>query len=184
MNAIWPQTAGGQSLGAEQRRWNTLYANTVNLNSAFTNTGTMNQTGDATMGRLTVNTSANFNINVETTKNFEATGTTSKLHFTANSASAEINVSGQKNKKLYFYATDGSGGSGTLNRCMTIAYDEVEVQRPLKVNNIRLDNLSGRSQLQGDIEVGTMAMFNGILYYYGTGNQWYMFNVTTRNPPA
>jgi hypothetical protein len=185
MNAIWPQTNGGQSLGADGRRWNTLFANSLNLNGGtFTNTGAMSQTGDATMGRLTVNTQAQFNIDVKTTGNFEGTGSNSKLQFTANSAYGEIDVSGQKNKKLYFYATDGSGGSGTLYRVATFAYEECEFGVPLKVNNVRLDNLTGRSQLQGDIVQGTMAMFNGIMYYYGTGNQWYILQTTAATPPA
>jgi hypothetical protein len=172
-------------LGADGRRWNTLFANSLNLNNGtFTNTGTMSQTGDATMGRLTVNTQALFNIDVKTTGNFEGTGSNSKLQFTANSAYGEIDVSGQKNKKLYFYATDGSGGAGTLYRVATFAYAECEFGVPLKVNNVRLDNLTGRSQLQGDIVQGTMAMFNGIMYYYGTGNQWYILQTTAATPPA
>ncbi len=127
MNAIWPQTNGGQSLGATGTRWNTLFANSLNLSGgSITNSGTFTQNGDSTLTRLTVNTQAQFNIAVKTTHNFEATGTNSKLQFTGASDSAEIDVSGQKNKKLYFYATDGSGGSGALYKCFSISYDENE----------------------------------------------------------
>jgi len=186
MSTLLPKTNGGFSLGSTSQRWNTLFGNSINLDTGFTNTGTMSQTGDATMGRLTVNTKATFNISVITTGNFEGTGSNSKLQFTANSAYGEIDVSGQKNKKLYFYATDGTGGSGALYRVATFAYEECEFGRPLKVNNVRYENLTGLSQLQGDVQVGTMAMFNGIMYYYGLsgGNpKWMAMSTVNLNPP-
>jgi hypothetical protein len=68
----------------------------------------------------------------------------------------------------------------------TIAYEEIESVRPLKVNNVRYENLTGLSQLQGDVQVGTMAMFNGIMYYYGLsgGNpKWMAMSTVNLNPP-
>jgi hypothetical protein len=130
---------------------------------------------------------AQFNTNVETNANFVSTRSAGKLQFDSNSDYGEIDVAGKKSKKLYFYATDDSGsGGGTLNRCFTIAYEENESVRPLKVNNVRYENLTGLSQLVGDVQVGTMAMFNGIMYYYGLsgGNpRWFAMNTVNLNPP-
>ena len=49
---------------------------------------------------------------------------------------------------------------------------------------LRFKNLTGLSQLQGAPVIGMVAMFAGILYYYGVGNTWYMMSTTSRNPPA
>jgi hypothetical protein len=67
MSTLLPKTNGGFSLGSSGQRWNTLFGNSINLDTGFTNSGTMSQTGDATISRLTVNTNAQFNTNVETT---------------------------------------------------------------------------------------------------------------------
>jgi hypothetical protein len=183
MGAIWPKSDGGYSFGSDTVRWNTLFANSLNLSGgSITNSGTFTQNGDSTLTRLTVNTQAQFNIAVKTTKNFEATGTNSKLQFTGASDSAEIDVSGQKNKSLYFYATDGSGGSGALNKCFSISYDENESLRPLKVNSIVLENLTGRSKITGTIQEGTMALMNNQIWVF-IANGWYKLEMTGGTPP-
>lgn len=74
----------------------------------------------------------------------------------------------------FYPVTDNTYGLGSSVRYYNNAF----------LNQMQFKNLTGLSQLNGTPVIGTVAMFAGILYYYGTGNQWYMFNVSTRNPPA
>ena len=50
--------------------------------------------------------------------------------------------------------------------------------------SMQLKNMTGTSQLGESPAIGMIAMFNGVLYYYGTGNQCYMFAVGNNQPPS
>ncbi len=54
--------------------------------------------------------------------------------------------------------------------------------RPLKVNSIVLENLTGRSQINGTIQEGTMAMMNNQIWVY-VANGWYKLGMTAGTPP-
>ena len=80
--------------------------------------------------------------------------------------------------------TVGTGSSKTtINTSGTVATTNLSATKTMS-DVLQLTNLTGLSQFPGSPVVGDVAMFAGILYYYGTGNTWYMFSVSTHTPPA
>ena len=49
---------------------------------------------------------------------------------------------------------------------------------------LRLDNLTGLSEFPGTPSQGSVAMFAGVLYYYGAGDAWYSIDSTAATPPS
>ena len=79
----------------------------------------------------------------------------------------------------------GSGTTGAvqLTTAGTVSATQVTADSILG-DKLQVTNLTGLSEFPGTPTLGAIAMFQGVLYYYGSGNAWYRFNVTQSNPPA
>ena len=104
---------------------------------------------------------------------------------TANSHSLQTQTSVNTliDAKVNPTAISSNSTSVTISQPATIS-STLSVQSTATIDQLNLTNHTGTSQLPSTPVVGTIAMFAGILYYYGVGNQWFMFGVSNNQPPS
>ena len=118
-----------------------------------------------------------------TAKSFKQSGSTSTNSFTgAITTSKSLSVG--STSSFGGTVTVGTGSSAaSITTGGAIQGQSITVSRTL-TDMMQLTNLTGLSQFPGTPVVGDVAMFAGILYYYGAGNAWYRFGTTAANPPS
>jgi hypothetical protein len=104
---------------------------------------------------------------------------------TANSHSLQTKTSVNTliDAKVNPTAISSNSTSVTISQPATIS-STLSVQSTATIDQLNLTNHTGTSQLPSTPVVGTIAMFAGIMYYYGVGNQWFMFGVSNNQPPS
>ena len=101
----------------------------------------------------------------------------------ANSLQTKTSVNNLIDAKVNPTAISSNSTSVTISQPATIS-STLSVQSTATIDQLNLTNHTGTSQLPSTPVVGTIAMFAGIMYYYGVGNQWYMFGTSNNQPPS